>query len=474
MTPLRRKIAATCWPLVVTTSLACLVGCASGDVRPKAVELPEAVAVSRVWTASPVIENRRALGDAASNVSTLNSGEVLAAALAFNPRMKLARAQDDLGAAGVLIARERANPTLSLSPEHLIQAVSGVSPWVVAVSIVWPMRTAGKRRLAIEQALAADDAATMNSAAIVWSLRADARAAVCGVEFAWAHRELADTEAALRADLVSRLEKQSDAGLVSRYEVARARLDRDASTQRLGQADAAVIAARHDVASLAGLPMSEIELRSPGVDCVSSIGTGEPPPASELESRAIGSRLDLRAKLAEFRGADAAWRTEFARRVPNLAAGPGYIYDQGVRKVTFSLSFELPIHSHNAGNIARARADRDRVVAEAEILQASIFADVEKSSDQYLQARRQLALTKSLRAEAEAILDRDLERERAGELDRPAVLVSRIGTLSARADELTAARLVFDAQTALETATQSPLSTPGLDADMAISLLESP
>jgi hypothetical protein len=68
--------------------------------------------------------------------------------------MKLARAQRDTGAAGVLAARERANPTLSLSPEHLISAASGVSPWVIAVSLVWPLRTAGKRDLAIEQALA--------------------------------------------------------------------------------------------------------------------------------------------------------------------------------------------------------------------------------------------------------------------------------------------------------------------------------
>jgi hypothetical protein len=134
--------------------------------------------------------------------------------------MKLARAQRSLGAAGVVIAHERVNPTLSLSPEHLLEAATGVSPWVLAVSIIWPMRTAGKRDLAIEQALAADDSASLNAAAVVWSLRTDTRHGLHGRIFL-ARRALANEEAAMRTDLVARLEKQAEAGIVSRYEVAR-------------------------------------------------------------------------------------------------------------------------------------------------------------------------------------------------------------------------------------------------------------
>jgi len=134
---------------IASGSLVAIAGCATS--RPAEVVLPPiAEPVMRTWTAAPVLANRRALGDAGTPDSALSSEEVLAAALAFNPHMKLARAGRDLGAAGVLVARERANPTLSLSPEHLLEAAAGVSPWVLAVSIVWPMRTAGKRDLAIE------------------------------------------------------------------------------------------------------------------------------------------------------------------------------------------------------------------------------------------------------------------------------------------------------------------------------------
>jgi len=460
--------------IFLTASLGILAGCASA---PRSADVVVPVAVEPVphsWTALPVIANRRALGGADTSDPSLSSNEVLAAAIAFNPRMKLARAQRSLGAAGVVIAHERVNPTLSLSPEHLLEAATGVSPWVLAVSIIWPMRTAGKRDLAIEQALAADDSASLNAAAVVWSLRTDTRATVCTAEFSWARRALANEEAAMRTDLVARLEKQAEAGIVSRYEVARARLDRDAATQRLHQAEADVIAARHDVAAITGLPMAEVELRNPADECVNAGSMRVPAALGELHARAIGSRLDLRAKLAEFRGADAAWRAEVAKRYPDLALGPGYMYDQGDRKVTFSLSFELPIHSHNAGAIARARAERDRVAAEAEILQDSILAEVDKAADQLLQSRAQLDAARSLLQQAQALLDRDIEREQAGELDRPAILTSRIAMLSARADELTAARAVADAAAALEAASQTPLAPPEFNTEAARILLEAP
>jgi outer membrane protein TolC len=336
------------------------------------------------------------------------------------------------------------------------------------------MRTAGKRELAIEQALAADDGASLTAAATVWSLRTDARAAVCAAEFAWAHRQLASEEASLRADLVTRLEQQAEAGLVSRYEVARGRLERDAGVQRLHQAEADVLAARHDIAALTGLPMAQIERRAPATRCIESSVASDVLVLSDLESNAVGGRLDLRAKLAEFRGAHAAWRAELAKRHPDLALGPGYMYDQGDRKITFSLSFELPIHSRNAGGIARARADRDRIEAEAEILQDSIVAEVDKAADQLLQARTQLDLARSLLSQSQALLDRDVERARAGEIDTPTVLASRIATLTAGADVLNAEKSVADATAALEAAIQRPLSPPAFDVEAAIARVGEP
>jgi outer membrane protein TolC len=150
------------------------------------------------------------------------------------------------------------------------------------------------------------------------------------------------------------------------------------------------------------------------------------------------------------------------------------MYDQGDRKITFSLSFELPIHSHNAGTIAKARADRDRVAAEAEILQDGVAADVEKAYDLLTHSRAQLASMESILAQAQALLDRDLERERAGEIDRPTSLLSRIALLAARNDALTARKSVVDATATLEAALQMPISAPRFNVEAIDSLLKVP
>ena len=51
---------------------------------------------------------------------------------------------------------------------------------------------------------------------------------------------------------------------------------------------------------------------------------------------------------------------------------------------------------------------------------------------------------------------------------------SRIATLTAHADELTAARALADAAAALEAATQTPLSSPEFNTEAARALLKSP
>jgi hypothetical protein len=71
--------------LILAAALSGMVGCAS---VPPAAEAPPPVAedVPRTWSAPPVIENRRLLGDTSTSNATLAADEVLAAAIAFNPR----------------------------------------------------------------------------------------------------------------------------------------------------------------------------------------------------------------------------------------------------------------------------------------------------------------------------------------------------------------------------------------------------
>jgi outer membrane protein TolC len=337
-----------------------------------------------------------------------------------------------------------------------------------------PVRTAGKRALAIDQALASSDANLLNAANVVWNLRAAVRGATCAVELASAKSVLAHEEWDLRIDLAARLEKQADAGVVSRYESARARLDRDGAAQRFRMSAAELNAARHDLAAVSGVPFAEIERRAIGQTCLASQSLRSTEAQAAAAATAVAARLDVRAKLAEFRAADAAWRTEIARRMPDLNLGPGYTYDQGDRKINFTVSGELPIFSHNDGAIARAHADRNRVIAEIEILQRAVLDGVERARDQLSAAEAGYSAALDAAAQTEQILNRDITRQQQGELDQPAVVVSRIALDVARGDVLVAERVLSDAVAAFEAAAQAPLAPPLFDGEAAQALLNAP
>lgn len=428
--------------------------------------------VPRIWESPALRANLAALGVQSLDVAApLTSTETLAAALTFSAEVEVQRAQLALARADVMKAKQRPNPVLSLSPEHVLGAVEGgLSPWVVALSLVWPVRTAGKRELEIEQALATSDAALLNGAGAVWKLRTTVRDATCALQIASERYALAREEADLRADLAQRLGKQADAGVASRYDAMRTQLERDQSLQRLRQSESALSTARHDLADAIGLPATEIARRPPGNDCLPATAR-EPQPLADLQARAIASRLDLRAKLAEYRSVDAAFRNAVKRRVPDLNLGPGYTYDHGERRITFTLSAELPLFNHNDAAIARAAADRDRVIAEVDQLQWTVRTSVDRAADQLALGRQQFADSQRVAQEAQDLLARDRQRQASGEIDQPTVIASQLITLSARIDSLDATRTLLDAVSALENAVQSPLMPPFFDAEAATRLV---
>jgi outer membrane protein TolC len=275
----------------------------------------------------------------------------------------------------------------------------------------------------------------------------------------------------LREDLAGRLAKQAAAGVVSNYEATRARLDRDHAAQLLRQSEADAMASRHDLAAITGLPLAEIERRKLGDSCLSALPAEASARAADAANAAVASRLDLRAKLAEFRVADAAWRKEIAKRTPDLNLGPGYTYDQGLRKITFTIAGELPIYSQNDAAIAHAAADRNRALAEVEILQLAVLEGVARSRDQLVAAEAQVAQANEAVSRTQELLDRDAARQTAGELDKSAVVLSRLALVVARSDIVAAQRVQSDAVAAFEAATQVPLVAPLFDGNAAQSLL---
>jgi len=426
---------------------------------------------ARVWS-SPELTNVLATlpADPAAVPGALSTTESLAAALAFNPELTVQRAQAGVARAELAAARQRKNPIISIVPEHLISAATGVSPWVVALSLVWPLRTNGKRELEIEQALATSDSSLLSAAGAIWSLRATARADVCALELATARAELTSQEAALRADLATRLAKQADAGLVSRYDATRTQLERDQALQRARQGDADLHTARFDLADLTGLPLAALSQRTVTTGCLDAalVPVGALP---ALRERALGARLDLRAKLADYRAADAGLRAELARRFPDIDLAPGYTYDQGDRRIALGISGELPFFARNNAAIARATAQRMRVAAEVEKLQWTVRGSVDRALDQLQLREAQYADAQRIVTASQDLLDRDRERMKSGELDQPSVIATELNLIATRLDALTTRQALLDAVAALEAALQTPLVAPFFDDVAAAQLL---
>jgi outer membrane protein TolC len=308
----------------------------------------------------------------------------------------------------------------------------------------------------------------LSAASVVWDLRAKARAALCAAEIAQAREINAKNELALRDDLAARLDKQAAAGVISRYETARSQLERIAALRRLNQAHADLSTARHDLAATVAMPIAQIQSRSLGTSCLDLAASNPAPAIDVISDEAIGARLEVRAKLAEFRAADAAWRTEVARRTPDLALGPGYTYDQGDHKITFTASGEIPLSNRNEGAIARAAAERDRVAAELDAVQIDVLQSVSRAIDGLRNAEAAQASVGQLVAESEALVHREVERQAAGETDEPTVIAAKLVALGARDEALTAARGVVDALAALESAAQAPLAEPMFDSAAAL------
>lgn len=74
--------------------------------------------------------------------------------------------------------------------------------------------------------------------------------------------------------------------------------------------------------------------------------------------RALRSRADIAAALANYAAAQSALQLEIARQYPDVHLGTGYQWDQGEGKWQLGLTLEIPVLNRNQGPIAEAEARR--------------------------------------------------------------------------------------------------------------------
>jgi cobalt-zinc-cadmium efflux system outer membrane protein len=382
------------------------------------------------------------------------------AALYYHPDLDVARAQWATAQAGRITAGERPNPTAGvLLGYNVTSPASEVTPWIPEAALEIPIETAGKRGYRIAQAKNLSEAARLNILSAAWGVRSRLRQAYLDL---YAARE---TEALLKrlqeaqAENVRILEAQFAIGEASPSDVTQARLA--LASSRLAALDAAQqsIQARLKLADAVGLPAAALDGVALSFD--SLLRPAAEMPADEIRRKALVSRADILAALAEYAAEDSALRLEIAKQYPDLNLGPNYQLDQTDAKWTLGLSLVLPLLSRNKGPIAEAEARRAEAAARFQALQAKVLGEIESAA-----AAARLAGEK---AKAADDLWRNLQKSEAsaaaryglGEISKLELIGLRIELAAGELARLEARIKARRAAGELEDAVQSPLDGDG-------------
>jgi cobalt-zinc-cadmium efflux system outer membrane protein len=380
---------------------------------------------------------------------------------AFYYQPALAEARETLLAAqaGQITAAQRPNPSISITPGYDAGVPGAVHPWVVPLSLDWPIETAGKRgyRIAEAQHLAA--AARWDLIGKVWRVRARLRAALLALYAARRSESLLEREESTRRKVVGLLEGQLSAGNVSSYQVAQARIRLDHALLARQAAAGQLQRARIALAGALGVPLRAISGARFSFADLQTLPSGLTRPV--VRQRALLERADVRAALERYAASQSALQLQIARQWPDISLGPGFAWNAqlaGDRRWELGLSLPVPLRNHNQGPIAQARARRALAAAHFLTVQTRAITQINSALADYDSARAQLATADSLLQDLERQLGSVNAQVAAGEVQPLDLVNARLAYEAGARNRLDALVAAQKALGELEDALQSPLT----------------
>jgi outer membrane protein, heavy metal efflux system len=380
-------------------------------------------------------------------------------AVYYQPALAEARAQLLAAQAGRITADERPNPSLSITPGYDAGVPGAVHPWIVPLSLDWPIETAGKRgyRLAQAQHLAA--AARWDLVGTVWSARSRVRSALLGLYAAKRAESLLRREESTRRDTVRLLKGQLEAGNVSSYEAAEARIALDRATLARQAAAGELRQARIALAGTLGVPLRALDGAKLSFDDLQNVPLDLARP--QVRQQALLSRADVRAALESYAASQSALQLAIARQWPDLELGPGFEWNPqlaGDREWELGVSLPLPVRNRNQGPIAEAKAQRALAAAHFMTVQSAAVTQIDGALAAYDSARVQLETADSLLRGLKQQVSSVNAQVAAGELQALDAADAHLAYEAGAQDQLDALVRTQDALGRLEDAMQSPLT----------------
>lgn len=383
------------------------------------------------------------------------------AAFYYQPSLTYARAQLLTAQAARITAAERPNPSLSISPAHDSGIPGTPSPWLVPLSMDWPIETAGRRgdRMAVARHLAS--AARWDLIGTVWEVRNRLRAALLALDAAHRSEMLLARQEAAQRTVLRLLEGQFKAGSVSSYELTRARITLERTMLARQAQEGQIRDASIALADALGVPARALQHVR-----FSFSGFGEFPQdltRSAVRRDALLGRSDVRAALEQYAASQSALKLQIARQWPNINLGPGYAWNAqlaGDSEWQLGLNVTLPVLNHNQGPIAEARARRRAAAARFVAIQADALGQIDRALAAYRSALARVQTANALLSNLRRELTTTRQQVRAGERQPLDLANARVAFYAAVQSRLSADLSAQRALGALEAAVQSPLTLP--------------
>jgi outer membrane protein, heavy metal efflux system len=294
----------------------------------------------------------------------------------YHPSLDVARAQAGVAKANIITAGGRPNPTVGVTPEYNFNPSGGATPWIATIQFDVPIETAGKRGLRISQAERLSEAARLRLGTVAWGVRSGVRAALLDLGHARQQAALLTRQLAAQERVLSALEAKLAGGAATANDLAPTRIALARTQADLADARAAAEEARARLATAIAVPARSVPVASA---LRTELTTDDSLTTEQTRRRALTSRPDLLAALAEYAAAESALKLEVRKQYPDIHLGTGYQFDQGENKWALGLNVELPVLNRNQGPIAEAKAKRHAAGVRVLALQASILGEVDRA-----------------------------------------------------------------------------------------------
>lgn len=459
--------------LAVTLAIAGLAAaCASYRAKPLDPAEHAAQYAQRTLTSADVDAFARQNGTIVWPPAKWDLDALTLAAFYYHPDLDVARANFGIARAGVITAGARPNPSLSLQVQNASSA-GDQSAWTLGFNLDIPIETAGKRGYRARRARSLLDSARFNIAAVAWQVRSRLRAVLIDYANARESVDVLTRQRDIQADIVDILQKRLAQGEGSLLEATQVKISASQTALQLRDAERRRDEVRTRVAQSIGIPVAALDTIDLAVPELSDVARYDVS-REDLRTAALTRRADLLVLLAEYTAAETAFRLEIAKQYPDLHLGPGFSWDQGVRKWSLGFSAGLPLLNQNQGPIAEAEARRAEVAARFDALQARVVGDLDRALASYRAAIEKLAAARTLLEMSEQ-QEREVRRRlEAGETDRLDLRTNELQTNTSALARLDAMAAAAQAIGAVEDAVQQPLTGGGVDPAVAMSREEKP